>query len=42
MLRLRDYRSRAKGLSDLLPYAALIAPGVVLCKDGSQIGRAHV
>lgn len=37
MLRLRDYRSRAKGLPDLLPYAVLIAPGVVLCKDGSLL-----
>lgn len=37
MLRLRDYRTRAKGLPDLLPYAALVAPGVVLCKDGSLL-----
>ena len=35
MLKLTDYRSRAKGLPDLLPYAALIAPGVILNKDGS-------
>ena len=35
MLKLADYRSRAKGLPDLLPYAALIAPGVILNKDGS-------
>ena len=35
MLKLKDYRSRAKGLPDLLPYAALIAPGVILNKDGS-------
>ena len=35
MLKLKDYRSRAKGLPDLLPYAALIAPGIVLNKDGS-------
>jgi type IV secretion system protein VirB4 len=35
MLRLADYRSRAKGLPDLLPYAALIAPGIILNKDGS-------
>ena len=32
---IKDYRSQAKGLPDLLPYAALIAPGVVLGKDGS-------
>ncbi len=35
MLKLQDFRSRAKGLPDLLPYAALIAPGVILNKDGS-------
>jgi type IV secretion system protein VirB4 len=35
MLKLHDYRSKAKGLPDLLPYAALIAPGVILNKDGS-------
>jgi type IV secretion system protein VirB4 len=35
MLKLADYRSRTKGLPDLLPYAALIAPGVILNKDGS-------
>lgn len=35
MLELRNFRSRARGLSDLLPYAALITPGVVLCKDGT-------
>jgi len=35
MLKLADYRAKTKGLPDLLPYAALIAPGVILCKDGS-------
>lgn len=35
MLKLQDFRSKSKGLPDLLPYAALIAPGVVLNKDGS-------
>lgn len=35
MLKLADYRSQAKGLPDLLPYAALIAPGIILNKDGS-------
>lgn len=35
MLRFSDFRSKAKGLPDLIPYAALIAPGVVLNKDGS-------
>jgi hypothetical protein len=35
MLSLKGFRSRAKGLPDLLPYAVLVAPGVVLNKDGS-------
>ncbi len=35
MLSLADYRSKAKGLPDLLPYAALVAEGVMLQKDGS-------
>lgn len=35
MLNLTSYRSTAKGLPDLLPYAALVAPGIVLNKDGS-------
>ena len=35
MLKLLDYRTKTKGLPDLLPYAALIAPGVILNKDGS-------
>lgn len=35
MLKLSDYRTKAKGLPDLLPYATLIAPGVILNKDGS-------
>ena len=35
MLKLADYRSKSKGLPDLLPYAALIEPGVILNKDGS-------
>jgi type IV secretion system protein VirB4 len=35
MLQLRKFRSRARGVSDLLPYAALVAPGVILCKDGT-------
>ena len=37
MLNLRQFRSRDRGVSDLLPYAALIAPGVVLCKDGTLL-----
>ncbi|MBB5684981.1 conjugal transfer protein TrbE [Sphingobium boeckii] len=35
MLALREYRSRADRLADHLPWAALVAPGVILNKDGS-------
>ena len=35
MLSLREYRNKADRLSDFLPWAALVAPGVVLNKDGS-------
>ena len=35
MLNLAEYRKRPTGLADYLPWAALIAPGVVLNKDGS-------
>lgn len=35
MLNLREYRSRPDRLADHLPWAALVAPGVVLNKDGS-------
>jgi type IV secretion system protein VirB4 len=35
MLNLREYRARADRLADHLPWAALVAPGVVLNKDGS-------
>lgn len=35
MIATKDFRSKAKGLPDLLTYAALVAPGVVLQKDGS-------
>ena len=35
MLNLAEYRSSADRLSDHLPWAALIAPGIVLNKDGS-------
>lgn len=37
MLNLREFRSTAKGLADLLNWAALIDDGVVLCKDGSLL-----
>ncbi|MET0309334.1 MAG: conjugal transfer protein TrbE [Sphingomonas sp.] len=35
MLNLREYRGRADRLADHLPWAALVAPGIVLNKDGS-------
>ncbi|EKF39853.1 conjugal transfer ATPase TrbE, partial [Nitratireductor indicus C115] len=35
MLNLVEYRSRADRLADYLPWAALVAPGIVLNKDGS-------
>ncbi|MDR3514012.1 MAG: conjugal transfer protein TrbE [Caulobacteraceae bacterium] len=35
MLNLAEYRKRPAGLPDLLPWAALVAPGVVLNKDGA-------
>ena len=35
MLKIGEYRNRADRLADHLPWAALVAPGVVLNKDGS-------
>jgi type IV secretion system protein VirB4 len=35
MLNLAEYRDRADRIADHLPWAALVAPGVVLNKDGS-------
>lgn len=35
MLNLKEYRSNPDRLSDYLPWAALVAPGVILNKDGS-------
>lgn len=35
MMSLREYRHKATRLADFLPWAALIAPGVILNKDGS-------
>ncbi len=35
MLNLAEYRKRPERLADYLPWAALVAPGVVLNKDGS-------
>lgn len=42
MLKLADFRTKAKGLPDLLPYAALIAPGVILNKNGSLLAAWEV
>ncbi len=41
MLNLREYRSRADRLADHLPWAALVAPGVILNKDGSFLRVAR-
>lgn len=35
MMNLAEYRRRASRLADYLPWVALVAPGVVLNKDGS-------
>ena len=35
MLDLREYRTKRRQLADYLPWAALVAPGIVLNKDGS-------
>jgi type IV secretion/conjugal transfer VirB4 family ATPase len=35
MLNLAEYRSKPQALHDFLPWAALVAPGAVLNKDGS-------
>ncbi|MBB3862466.1 type IV secretion system protein VirB4 [Novosphingobium hassiacum] len=35
MINLSEYRSKAACLADFLPWAALVAPGIVLNKDGS-------
>jgi type IV secretion/conjugal transfer VirB4 family ATPase len=35
MLNLAEYRKKLQSLADFLPWAALVAPGVILNKDGS-------
>ena len=35
MVALRDFRHSGPSFADLLPYAGLVAPGVLLLKDGS-------
>ena len=42
MLNMKEFRSQAKGLPDLLGYAALIAPGIVLQKDGSLLASWEI
>ena len=39
MLNLAEYRQRPALLADWLPWAGLVAPGVVLNKDGSFNAR---
>jgi len=41
MLALREYQVKPRRLADYLPWAILIAPGVVLCKDGSFLSVAR-
>lgn len=41
MLNLREYRQRADRLADHVPWAALVAPGVILNKDGSFLRVAR-
>ncbi|MGH9099153.1 MAG: conjugal transfer protein, partial [Acidimicrobiales bacterium] len=41
MLNLAEYRKRPASLADFLPWAALVAPGVVLNKDGSFLRCAR-
>jgi type IV secretion system protein VirB4 len=42
MLKLMDYRAKAKGLPDLLPYALLAVPGVVVNKDCSFLAAWEI
>jgi type IV secretion system protein TrbE len=41
MLNLAEYRKRPRRLADYLPWAALIAPSALLCKDGSFLSVAR-
>jgi len=41
MMNLAEYRTSATRLADFLPWAALVAPGIVLNKDGSFQRTAH-
>ena len=35
MMSLSEHREKAASLADFLPWAALVAPGIVLNKEGS-------
>jgi type IV secretion system protein TrbE len=41
MMNLHEYRRTARQLSDFLPWAALVKPGVILNKDGSLLRTAR-
>ncbi len=41
MMHLAEYRKRPSCLADYLPWAGLVAPGVVLNKDGSLSALAR-
>jgi type IV secretion system protein VirB4 len=41
MLFLREHQHRASRLSDFLPWAAMVAPGIILNKDGSFLRVAR-
>ena len=41
MLNLREYQPQAKVLADYLPWGFLVAPGIILNKDGSFLRLAH-
>ena len=41
MLNLREYQPQAKMLADYLPWGFLVAPGIILNKDGSFLRLAH-
>src|SRR6266851_4414692 len=38
---LKEFRSRARGIGDLLNYAALVGEGIVLLKDGAFLAGWH-
>ena len=41
MFNLSEYRNKPQNLADFLPWAALVAEGIVLNKDGSFQRTAH-